>query len=397
MASRKDLGSPAKFQVCLITGTFPLIRCGIGDYTAKLASALADAGGRVSVITSERAITPGDKRVEVAAIVPGWNWSGLRRVMGYLLAEQPEVVHFQYPTALYGRHPAITLLPWLVRLAGLLKAGWSPRCIITIHEYATFRLAGKIRIWAMALACQTIIAVSPQTLRSLRPLRFLGKALAHLPIGSNITTELPAEYTQDPESWQHKHGLKTDRPVIAYFGFISPSKGLPALVEAFSRLEQEAQLLLIAEPKAQDANYQAYFDDLNSLIKAKKLEQKIRWTGFADEAEVAAYLHSATIAVFPYTDGVSLRRTSLLAALANGVPTISTFPSSPHDAAGLVDGENIWLVPAENSARLSQVLTQLMADPGLRSRLGAAGQRLASQLGWPEIALSHLKLYKRRG
>jgi glycosyltransferase involved in cell wall biosynthesis len=396
MASSKDLSSSRKLKICLITGTFPPIRCGIGDYTAKLAAALAavpETNIEVSVITSEQAASVEDKRVKLVALVPSWNWSGARHVIRYLLAERPDIVHFQYPTALYGRHPAITLLPGLVRLWALFKPGWKPTCVLTIHEYATFRALGKIRIWLMALACQMVFGVSPDTVRTFQPLRFLGKRLSHIPIGSNITTEVPPAYRQNPEEWRREHGVKIGCPVIAYFGFISPSKGLPTLIEAFSLLKKEAQLLLIAEPKAQDALYQSYFDNLNGLIKSKRLEQKIHWTGFATEEEVAAYLQSATIAVFPYTDGVSLRRGSLLAALANRVPVISTFPKNSIDSEGLVDSENIWLIPPENSAILNQVIEELSSNSNLHFRLAENGQKLARQFGWPEIAVKHVGLY----
>jgi len=398
MASRRNLDSQLKFKICLISGTYPNLPCGIGDYAAKLAVALSDIPGAnlaVSVITSNQALKVKNGLITIAPIVPLWNWAGARIVIRYLLAEKPNIVHFQYPTALYGRHPAITLLPLLVRLLSLFMPNWSPVCVLTIHEYATFRPLGKLRILLMILSCQATIGVSLATVDTLRFLRFSGKHLVHIPVAANIATALPEAYKEDPAKWRQEHGVKNDRPVVAYFGFVSPSKGLPLLIKAFNLIEQEAQLLLIAEPKAQDINYQIYFTELDNLIKTKKLTQKVHWTGFVEDKEVAAYLQGATVAVFPYTDGVSLRRTSLLAALANGVPTISTLPQNSEELDKLIDGENIRLIPCENYQVLKEVLEELISDEAQRIKLSKNGQKLATQFNWPEIAIEHLVLFQR--
>ena len=42
-------------KICFIVGAFPTMKCGVGDYTNKLAEELAKKGNEVHVITSTRA------------------------------------------------------------------------------------------------------------------------------------------------------------------------------------------------------------------------------------------------------------------------------------------------------------------------------------------------------
>jgi glycosyltransferase involved in cell wall biosynthesis len=225
-------------------------------------------------------------------------------------------------------------------------------------------------------------------------LRILGKKLQYIPLSSNISNNTPPEYTANPQEWRQAHGVATDQPIIAYFGYISENKGLHTLLEAVAKLKESYQLLLIAEPKAQDSNYQAYFERLEGQIKNLDLDQKIHWTGFATSALVAAYLQSATIAVLPFVDGVSLRRTSLMAALANATPVISTQATDSNEGQTLISGENIWLIPPENPQALAAAIQHLLQNPTLRQKLAENGQKFAQNFSWPAIAEQHLELYR---
>lgn len=385
-------------KICLISGTFPPIQCGVGDYLAVLVKALIKEAGddfEFSVLTSEQAST-NEPKLQLQSLVQKWDWSNLKRVMNWLGNTRPDIVHYQYPTSLYGRSPAITFLPLLIWLQALWQRRKPPTQFLTIHEYHTFHLLGKIRIWLMALSCQQIIAISPNTIKSLSWLRFLGKSLQSIPLGSNISNTLPPEFSQNAASWRQQHNVPNDKVIIGYFGFVSPSKGLDILLKAFANLPDisDKQLLLIADPTAQ--HYEAYYEELQGLIAQLDLKDKIQWTGYATEQEVAAYIQSSTLIVLPFIDGVSLRRTSLVAALLNGAAVISTQPINLEEAAGLQSGENIRLVPANDSSALSDAIALLLADSNLRHKLSENGQKFALKLDWAEIARQHLSLYARK-
>jgi glycosyltransferase involved in cell wall biosynthesis len=77
--------------------------------------------------------------------------------------------------------------------------------------------------------------------------------------------------------------------------------------------------------------------------------------------------------VQPYPDGVTTRRTSVMAPLANGVATVST--------AGALT-EPVWrdtgavaLASASEPGAIAAAVVTLLRDPGARAALAAAGRR----------------------
>ncbi|HEU5101928.1 MAG TPA: glycosyltransferase, partial [Roseiflexaceae bacterium] len=145
------------------------------------------------------------------------------------------------------------------------------------------------------------------------------------------------------------------------------------------------------------------------------LEQRVMVTGHCPEAEVSAHLLAADIATLPFTGGASFRRGSLLAALAHGLPVVTTTPTkdqgqktkedthtltvSLHRSSSvfrpLVDGENALLVPPGDAAALAEAIERMGRDARLRERLAVGGRALAAQFGWDAIAAQHERLYAR--
>jgi glycosyltransferase involved in cell wall biosynthesis len=121
---------------------------------------------------------------------------------------------------------------------------------------------------------------------------------------------------------------------------------------------------------------------------------------------------AADVAALPFADGATFRRGSLLAALAHGVPTITTTDdrrpttdtevneprvSGQWSVVGgrLEDGENVILVSPGDPAGLAGAIERLAGDAELRARIGAVGRALAAQFSWETIAERHEALYQQ--
>jgi glycosyltransferase involved in cell wall biosynthesis len=63
---------------------------------------------------------------------------------------------------------------------------------------------------------------------------------------------------------------------------------------------------------------------------------------------------------------------ALLEAMSAGLPVISTKVEGVEEV--IVEGENGLLVPIGNSAALADAITQLLADPQLRHKMGASSK-----------------------
>jgi len=136
----------------------------------------------------------------------------------------------------------------------------------------------------------------------------------------------------------------------------------------------------------------AYLKRIESLIEELGLTDRVLWTGYTPPPEVSANLLASDICVLPYRDGASFRRGSFMAALAHGLPIVSTRPRV--DVPELRQGENILLVPPDAPVALAEALARLASDAELRRRLGEGAARLAQSFTWERIAEKTETLYR---
>ena len=141
-------------RILFVTGEYPAMQGGVGDYTRKLGQALGELGADTHILTHVDAggdhlrapASPWEPTVYPELTRHGWNlWSDVRRKIAEL---QPDVVHIQYQSAAYGLHPAVNLLP--VRLATRKKR---PAVVVTFHDLKfpyLFPKAGPLR-WQSVL------------------------------------------------------------------------------------------------------------------------------------------------------------------------------------------------------------------------------------------------------
>ena len=378
-------------RVCFVSGSYPPIRCGIGDFAQRLAAALTQQGIAVSVLTSKDGVMSGrDGAVMRMPVVSDWNMGALPTILSELCALAPDLVNIQYPTQRYGRQPLVNLLPWFIRARLHIPT------VTTVHEFSTFRRLGKWRIGLSVLSSDHVIVPDQVNLEQMTQM-FPGarSKFTRVPIGANIEPRWPNDL--DRCRVRASFDATDADVVIAYFGFISPSKGIETLLRAFqqaSQVETNLRLLLIASREPADPNYTAYHRRVTEMIEELRMGDRIFWTGYGAPAQVSAYLASADFAALPFTDGVSRRRTSLLTALAHGLPVISTAPPAltPED---LNEEAGLELVPIHNASALANTMVNLAQDRIRRELLAARARQFAGTFSWANIAAQTLAVYQR--
>ena len=402
-------------RICLLSAEYPPARGGVGDYTRLLASALARAGLEPCVLTSAwaSATEPEPAGVRAHRRITTWRFGLWRQVAAFLQAERPDVLHVQYQTAAYGMHPAINLLPWRLRLGRL-----SVPVVTTFHDLRPpylFPKAGAARhLPALALAAGSaaVVLVAREHWRE-APLAWLHRLLPALadktcviPIGSNIPAAPPASY--DRGAWRKSLGVAEGELLLAYFGFVNSSKGVDDLLLALAALRDRGQavrLLLVGGGGTSNAADGAWQRKVEVMIAQLRLGGLVRRTGFTQPEEVSANLLAADLCVLPFRDGATFQRGTLLAALAHGLPILSTappggaaetgpLPQTWQEKARLAHGENVWLVPPRQPAALAEAVARLGEDADLRSRLARGAALLGAGITWDGIARRHAELYE---
>jgi glycosyltransferase involved in cell wall biosynthesis len=393
-------------RIALISGEFPPMQGGVGDFTNELGKALAALGHEVHVITSASHNTQYAIRntLTIHRSVPDWGWNSWQRIIGLLDQIRPDIVNIQYQTAAYRLHPAINFLPLR------LRTGTGYRTVVTFHDLKVpylFPKAGRLRWWvnlALARWGDAVIVTNAEDFSRLSPYSFI-RSLSLIPIGSNINPEPPADY--DREAWRAHWGVKPNGILLSYFGFLNESKGAETLVWALARLMQRdynsasniqypisnIQLIMVGgKVGSSDPTNVAYLKRVEGLIEELGLTDRVLWTGYTPQSEVSANLLASDICVLPYRDGASFRRGSFMAALAHGLPIVSTRPRV--DVPELRHRENILLVPPDAPVALAEAIARLAEDASLRHHLGKGAVRLAKDFTWEKIAEKTKALYE---
>jgi len=399
-------------RVLLISGEYPPTVGGVGDYTAALAAHLGEAGVATAVLTGwhgvgiSDAMAPDVTGVPTLRTVPDWGVRGWPAVRAVLRDWRPDVVHIQYQAGAFDGRGGIALLPaWLARRGG-------PPVIVTLHDRHApylFPKAGPLRpraLHALTRHAAATIVTNGDDWAAVRADAALAPRLHLLPIGSNIPPLLGEARAVARAATRAAFGVGPDTIVVAYFGLIGASKGVDTLLDAFTDAltargvgSAELHLLLIGgEASATDGARFGGDGDLAGAIRARGLAGRVTVTGTLPASAVAAGFAAADLAALPYRDGASWRRGSLLAALAAGLPVVTTIPAPGYDAAGalpaLPDGDAALLVAPADPAALTAALGRLAADAALRGRLADGARALAARFDLDAIAAAHLDLYR---
>ena len=371
---------------------------GVGDYTKEISLALHDLGCEVDVLAPTQAgPVPG---LNVHPIVKRWDWRCWGTLLELVRTRKPDVVHVQYQAAAYAMHPAINFWPWRLRRMGAGR----PRSAVTFHDLKVpylFPKAGPVRRWVvneLARRSDAAITTNREDLEALTAV--LDRPPALIPIGSNIKPALPAGFDRD--AVRSQWGAGPDDIVLCFFGFINDRKGVDTLLHGLRDLVADpptagnVSLVFIGgRTGASDPTNVAYLARMDALITELVLGDRIHWTGFIPAEQVTASFASADLCVLPYRDGVSFLHGTFHAALAHGVPILTTQPRL--DLPELIHGQNVYLVAPGDAIALATAIRQLAADRSLRQRLGAGAKALAEQFRWEKIAADALALYRAIG
>jgi glycosyltransferase involved in cell wall biosynthesis len=216
--------------------------------------------------------------------------------------------------------------------------------------------------------------------RYLRPWNSSGTTLVVSPIPATITDGAPAD---DIARWKVRlAGTDPDTAVVGHFGTFGTHVAL--------EVEPVIEVLLGADAKTRfvcmGRGSERFVKGLGE--RHPSLAARMMATGPMPGRDLAAALRACDVVVQPYPDGVTTRRTSVMAALANQVPTVST------------DGvltEPVWretgavaLAPASDARAIGSAVDALLRNPAARAALGAAGRHAYEQRFALDLTLDRL-------
>lgn len=386
---------------------------GIADYTTNLAYHLGSVDIRPSILITRRwqqFAHPPNFNSQFATIyptLPNWSWRCWPAIARFLKQHQPNILHIQYQAAAFDLGGWINWLPWYLK-----KQGAPTRLVTTFHDLRIpyiFPKAGRFRwqsVLALARHSDAVICTNREDLNtlqvelslpSLRSPISQSPSLTVIPLGTNIEARPPTDF--DRTLWRKKYQADGRTLLLAYFGFLNESKGGEELIEAVALLRRQgidARLLFIGGDVGHaDPTNVAYAERVQAMIAQHGLSKVVFRTGYVEQAEVSANLLAADAVVLPFRDGVSFRRTTLIAALRHGCPVVSTKPRDPALIPDIRPGENMLLAPPQDAAALAQTIAPLHGNAELWQQLSQGARQLGDRFEWSRIAEETADLYRR--
>jgi glycosyltransferase involved in cell wall biosynthesis len=162
---------------------------------------------------------------------------------------------------------------------------------------------------------------------------------------------------------RHRFGIPDRALVVGYVGRFVAIKDLPTLVRAFARVaavRPEAVLLLVGDGPSRP--------EIEALIAALSLQKQVHLAGWMEDLS-PLYATFDICALASLNEGTPV---ALIEAMAAGRAVVATRVGG---VADVVEHERTGLlVPPGNPDALADEIVRLAADPGERSRMGAAGR-----------------------
>ena len=347
------------------------MRCGVGDYTHRLAAALAQVpGNEVAILTSQQAQASegGAPGVMVFPVMNRWTMAELGAAIGVLRRWHADVVHVQYPTQGYGSG---TLPRWLPLVGWLFGA----RVVQTWHEpWSSLRQAPALLLKLLAPGKVVVVRSGYKELlhRWLRPLvrptrlQFIpnASAIPRARLGADQRAALRAGY------------LRGQSRLLVFFGFLYPHKGVELL---FDVADPATDRIVIAG----DTDQVHYKHALEERARTPQWLGKTTFTGFLGPADAAALLAVADAVVLPFRgQGAGEWNTSLHGAIDNDAYVVATSQTR----RGLDPATNVCYVAIDAVDQMKEALRSI---PALRR-----GGRDAAD-SWSDIASAHMGVYER--
>lgn len=188
-----------------------------------------------------------------------------------------------------------------------------------------------------------------------------------------------------------KFGLPVDRPWLVMSGRLQRYKGQLDFLEALAGAQASKGTHAIIIGGSLFGAETEYERELRTRAVALGLQDRVTFTGFTSDDELAGLLAAAELVVHParHEDfGLSVAE-----AQALGVPVLAYAEVGP--AAILRHGETGWLAPVGDLGRLTALLEEILTHPDRIKPFGQAGKiRVLAEFGAQEHANKTMAEYR---
>ena len=330
---------------------------------------------------ADGAESPYGRRVEVRR---AWRPDKAVSLFGILLNVlllRPDIVHFNAHFQSFGKRRSVSFiglsLPFLCKIFGVPS-------VITIHnlgEKVNLKAVGLkesfLNRLGIRLTTKLITLASAVTVTVRSYVEFLRQTyrcgnVAFIPHGTDIVD--PPE--PDP--------INPSR-MILMFGHIGPYKGLPLIIDVFSRLVNKRKDLKLVIAGESHPNFPGYLDRFR-----KSSPEKVEFIGYVDEQQLPELFQKAFVVVLPYLTGTG---TSGVFHLACGLGKPIVAFDLPEIRELVNEGASAILVPPNDIEGFCRAILRLCDEPSLVEAMRRQNLAFASSESLSLVASSFEQIY----
>jgi glycosyltransferase involved in cell wall biosynthesis len=297
--------------------------------------------------------------------------SGRWRDLPHLVSEviRSDHVIFNFPLVAWKRMIAQPLLLLLAAALG------GRRISVFLHEWTALHALRRLVVAPFVVLSDAIVVVSPYIADQLANDRWVGwvsskcRFLPHPPTIQRPQAPRITERVRNIARAAARYDI-----VIGTFGSIYKGKASTALLDVCAQLDSRGIRALAVYVGSFTRSLDDYESEFRNAIREKGLEDHVIVTGYVeDEDELFAVFERIGVFLFLFPEGLTARRSSVIACLQSDRPVVVSAPQSPaefHHHAGwtaMIESGAVALVPA--GAGTAQIADLVLA--AIAQRAGA--------------------------
>lgn len=375
-------------KIIFLTKCVPPVIEGVGEYTYYLVKGLRKLGVDAVIATSDDQAA---SESWIKPVIKKWEPVFISEALSNLNADW---IVLQYSPPLYGKRGLCK--PIIDSMVYLRKKN-KCKIAVTFHEINVRADSWKSRFlkWLLdsqakrlMLHCDAAVGTCSQHSKMLSPMN-PAIPVKIIPVGANIS--LYQSSAAELENLRRKYGI-VNKKVLTFFGRLSGFRNFQTALEVLGEARRRAMPVCLMVLGCVRTSNPALFKEFMDRAVNNGLSQYIVETGDLDPVQLSNHLQITDIFLFPQTDGISTRNTTVMTAMAHGLPIICYEPEQ-----GNFDGYQLpygVLVPKLNEKGFVEAAIQYSAKGSNSGMELLEKQYFADHFSWEQIAAQYRELLK---
>lgn len=215
--------------------------------------------------------------------------------------------------------------------AAILAKSMRKKVVVVLHEWASLNWKRRLALWPVVRLADALVFSAPEVRAEWRQNRLFGSdkaPAAIIPIPPNLT---PITSENDmPAALAIRRLRRGGRTIIGQFGSLYPKKNCSDLLDVACALTKDGHDVAIAFVGSFIKGSDDVEKEFRRQVSDRGLGDRVLVTGYiATDEEVFAACREIDIFCYRFTDGLTSRRGSVLAAALSGRLVVTNAPADP--------------------------------------------------------------------